>query len=95
MESKRQFYLFYAAFGVIGGGVVVDALISIGDGGFSIPLGLVFVGGAGMVLTAAYEVLTADPPTFSANGDSTDRPIVVLGVGALLALVGLALRLLG
>lgn len=94
VKAKTKFYLYYALFGILGGLVVIHASLTTSSDGFSIPLTLVFVGGSGMMLTAAYQMLTTEPSAFGTKNDTAGRDMVVLGSGALLALLGLALQLI-
>lgn len=94
VDEGAKLYIYYTLFAILGGFIVINAILTTNSNGFSYPLTLVFVGGSGMVLTAAYKILTADPSSFATEGDTPARDIIVLGSGALLALFGLVLQLI-
>ncbi|MFC7069193.1 hypothetical protein [Halobaculum lipolyticum] len=86
-----RLYLFTGALAVCGAAIGAQGAVELLAGGSGVWLWVMAVGGAGTVVAAGYRSVTDDPETF----EVAVAPLLGLWLGAVLALLGLALQFLG
>ena len=86
----HRLYVYYGSLVVFGVSVVVDALLSFIDNGFSAPILLLLAGGGLLLGNSIYNTVRTDPSEFHVPA------YLIFGVvlGALLSLLGVSLQLL-